>query len=187
NHPEKSYWPNFLGKQGFQVSSGPDLRFFKYGFDQVKSKISFCVVEVKRDNENTESCRKKPKLDLQSSSSEDVHGVRVTREEKLKGQHAGELLLDLHRIVEDKFSENCSEYSMPGLIIDGTRVSLSMLVISKEHYEKLKDGNVLEETDEAFIYCSAFYNILLESQRNDLIELFLYLDNMSESFSVFDR
>lgn len=58
-----------------------------------------------------------------------MHGVRVTREEKLKGQHAGELLLDLHRIVEDKFSENCSEYSMPGLIIDGTRVNIEFILI----------------------------------------------------------
>ncbi|CAG2226494.1 unnamed protein product [Mytilus edulis] len=85
------------------------------------------------------------------------HGTS-TLADKVKGQHAGELLLDLHSIKKKRFS-NCSEYYMPGMIVDGTGVSITMLVISRSHYEKIERNEPLDPEDKAQIYVIPIFNI----------------------------
>ncbi|XP_052079421.1 uncharacterized protein LOC127717701 [Mytilus californianus] len=184
NHPERSCWEDFLGRPGFNLTSTPDLRFYRYGFDHSKSRSSFCVVQTNNmPKDTTEPCRKKQKKKFDSESEtsgdDDIQYSRTSLEDRLKGRHAGALLVDLHTIVKEKHDDTCIEYSMPGMLVDGTRVCLTMLVISKDHYEKLKVGQELTKDDAATIYYSTFYDILLQSQRNDLIELFLCLNNMT--------
>ncbi|VDI28962.1 Hypothetical predicted protein [Mytilus galloprovincialis] len=182
NHPERSCWENFLGRPGFNLTSTPDVLFYKYGFDFSKSRSSFCVVQMNnKPNDTTEPCRKKQKCDSENetSSDDDSRYSRTSVEDRLKGRHAGALLVDLHDIIKDKYDNTCEEYSMPGMLVDGSRISLTMLVISKDHYERLKNGQELTKNHAATIYYSTFYDILLRSQRNDLIQLFLCLNNMT--------
>ncbi|XP_071148087.1 uncharacterized protein [Mytilus edulis] len=182
NHPERSCWENFLGRPGFNLTSTPDLLFYKYGFDLSKSRSSFCVVQMSnKPKDTTEPCRKKQKCDSENdtSSDDDSRYSRTSVEDRLKGRHAGALLVDLHDIIKDKYDNTCEEYSMPGMLVDGTRISLTMLVISKDHYERLENGQELTKDHAATIYYSTFYDILLQSQRNDLIQLFLCLNNMT--------
>ncbi|CAC5418978.1 unnamed protein product [Mytilus coruscus] len=94
---------------------------------------------------------------------------------KVLGQHAGELLLDLHEYGSD---DHISKLTTPGLIIDGTKVYFTLLEMSKSHYEKLCKNLELDETDRAIICYSRPLDILHFESRNTLIENFVQLNNI---------
>ncbi|XP_076117642.1 uncharacterized protein LOC143085270 [Mytilus galloprovincialis] len=192
--PEKSVWKNF---KGITVTSKPALRFFKSGIDDIETETAFAVIEVKRDIDTDEICKSAPpkrmKRSLSSGSQSDsTNSSPPTRRrqrngtstlaDKVKGQHAGELLLDLHSIQKKRFS-NCSEYYMPGMIVDGTGVSITMLVISRSHYEKIERNEPLDPEDKAQIYVSFFYDFLNQAERNELMRVFMILNNIPEIYS----
>ncbi|CAG2226495.1 unnamed protein product [Mytilus edulis] len=185
--PEKSVWKNF---KGITVKSKPDLRFFKSGIDDIETETAFAVIEVKRDIDTDEICQSAPpkrmKRSLSSGSQSDsTNSSPPTRRQqrngtstladKVKGQHAGELLLDLHSIKKKKdlvIAQNIT-----------CRVSITMLVISRSHYEKIERNEPLDPEDKAQIYVSFFYDFLNQDERNELMRVFMMLNNIPEIYS----
>ncbi|XP_076107773.1 uncharacterized protein LOC143076038 [Mytilus galloprovincialis] len=94
---------------------------------------------------------------------------------RVLGQHGGELLLDLKRYQE---STTESQLTMPGIIIDKTKVIFTVLVMSRIHLDKLKNNQLLQNDDRAVIYYSKPLDILSEESRSVLIENFMRLNNV---------
>ncbi|CAC5368172.1 unnamed protein product [Mytilus coruscus] len=94
---------------------------------------------------------------------------------RVLGQHGGELLLDLKRYQE---STTESELTMPGMIIDQTKVIFTLLVMSRTHLDKLKNNHLLQNDDRAVIFYSKPLDILSEESRSILIENFMRLNNV---------
>ncbi|VDI64741.1 Hypothetical predicted protein [Mytilus galloprovincialis] len=112
---------------------------------------------------------------LLDMSKEPIPEIIADLNEQVLGQHAGELLLDLHEYGLD---DHISQLTSPGLIIDGTKVYFTLLEMSKSHYEKLCKNVELDETDRAIIYYSRPLDILHLESRNTLIENFVRLNNI---------
>ncbi|XP_063396340.1 uncharacterized protein LOC134680956 [Mytilus trossulus] len=100
--------------------------------------------------------------------------VRIANTRVL-GQHGGELLLDLKRYQE---SSTESQLTIPGMIIDQTKVIFTVLVMSRTHLNKLKNNQLLQNDDRAVIYYSKPLDILSEESRSVLIENFMRLNNV---------
>ncbi|XP_052075666.1 uncharacterized protein LOC127713089 [Mytilus californianus] len=97
------------------------------------------------------------------------------------GQHAGELLLDLHNYMErhsDVKNEKPSTLTMPGMIIDKTMVYITLLEMSYQHYEKLARAEQLTSEDRATIYYSAPHSIFDKEDSFILFNTMVYLNNI---------
>ncbi|XP_052070799.1 uncharacterized protein LOC127709355 isoform X2 [Mytilus californianus] len=195
NHlPDKSVWKNL---KGITVTSKPDLRLFKCDTQDKVKETSFSVTQVKedkyRDNKGENLAAKRMKISCSSDLDFDSKISKTTKRRpsketanKVKGQHAGQLLLDLHSVHRKSFV-NGSEYYMPGIIVHRTGVAVTMLVISKTHFEKIEKNEPLGLDDRAKIYVSCFYDYLNEEERNELIQVFLIMNNIQEYHTEHDE
>ncbi|CAC5409202.1 unnamed protein product [Mytilus coruscus] len=61
-----------------------------------------------------------------------------------------------------------------------TQVAVTMLVISKTHFGKIEKNEPLGLDDRAKIYVSCFYDYLNEEERDELIQVFLIMNNIEE-------
>ncbi|XP_052072340.1 uncharacterized protein LOC127710495 [Mytilus californianus] len=105
------------------------------------------------------------------------------------GQHAGELLLDLHNYMEqhsDVKNEKPSTLTMPGMIIDKTMVYMTLLEMSYQHYEKLAGAEQLTSEDRAIIYYSAPHSIFDKEDSFILFNTMVYLNNI-QSIMKWDK
>ncbi|CAG2245832.1 unnamed protein product [Mytilus edulis] len=177
------------------VISEPDLRFFKSGLEQKKTDNMVTVLEVK----NTIKVRKlrkrsrelSPEIYFPDESSSSSSGscswltdgeqeadrplIERIANTRVLGHHGGELLLDLKRCQKSTAE---SQFTMPGMIIDKTKVIFTVLVMSRTHLDKLKNNHPLENDDRAVIYYSKPLDILSEESRSILIENFMRLNNV---------
>ncbi|VDH93270.1 Hypothetical predicted protein [Mytilus galloprovincialis] len=195
---DETVWENLIGIP--KVISKPVIRFLKDGIgDSYDDDDYECdgmvvpVVQVKNNYDLTHapSWRKRRKISgnpLSSSSNQrnsefNKHKDKIRERTHLEvrlnsmvlGQHAGELLLDLRRHCKD---DDKPKLTMPGMIVDGTKIFFTVLEISSTHYKKLKENVELEEEDKAIIYYSTPLDILLRNDRNDLIDNFIRLNNI---------
>ncbi|XP_052067687.1 uncharacterized protein LOC127706981 [Mytilus californianus] len=105
------------------------------------------------------------------------------------GQHAGELLLDLHNYMKrhsDVKNEKPSTLTMPGMIIDKTMVYMTLLEMSYQHYEKLAGAEQLTSEDRATIYYSAPHSIFDKEDSFVLFNTMVYLNNI-QSIMKWDK
>ncbi|XP_052072114.1 uncharacterized protein LOC127710361 [Mytilus californianus] len=109
------------------------------------------------------------------TSKEQLPEILTDLNKRVLGQHAGELLLDLH---EYGFDDHTSKLTLPGMIVDGTKVYFTLLEMTKTHHEKLCKNLELDETDIATIYYARPLDILSQESRNILIENFVRLNNI---------
>ncbi|XP_076089516.1 uncharacterized protein LOC143059829 [Mytilus galloprovincialis] len=193
---DETVWENLIGIP--KVISKPAIRFLKDGIgdsndDDECDGMVVPVVQVKStyDLTHSPSWRKRRKISdnpLSSSSNQrnsefkkykDKVRERTHLEVRLNsmvlGQHAAELLLDLRRHCTD---DKKPKLTMPGMIVDGTKIFFTVLEISSTHYKKLKENIELEEEDKAIIYYSTPLDILLRDDRNVLIDNFIRLNNI---------
>ncbi|XP_071181562.1 uncharacterized protein [Mytilus edulis] len=187
---DQSTWKNLGGLD--KVISQPDIRLFKYGVftkSSIDRKRVVSVVEVKKSRHHRdldssdsdgEACKSTSSVSSvrsrSSDTSENAPKIELLLNRAVLGQHAGELLLDLHKFVtKDCYTD---QYKMPGMIVKGTMVFVTVLEISRQHYIKLAANKELEDGDKAIIYYSRPFNILNERDRNVLIESFVRLNNM---------
>ncbi|VDI82408.1 Hypothetical predicted protein [Mytilus galloprovincialis] len=111
-----------------------------------------------------------------SDSSENAPKIELLLNRAVLGQHAGELLLDLHKFV----TKDCDtdKYKMTGMIVKGTMVFVTVLEISRQHYIKLAANKELKDEDKAITTILRPLILLNETDRNVLIESFVRLNNM---------
>ncbi|XP_076078258.1 uncharacterized protein LOC143048456 [Mytilus galloprovincialis] len=195
-----------------QVTSEPDIRLFKCGLDHEFSKVMVSVVKVKPDltynpvipsgkakkrrktfrersrhsgfsSENVHSKCSTSSMDTLESVDTEELSIKVDLNDRVLGQHAGELLLDLNnkhkgdekQHLEEELKKNLT---MTGMIVDGTRVFFTLLEMTRKHYQKLKDNEDLDIDDKAIIYYSNPKDILMEPERRTLIKDFMSLNNI---------
>ncbi|CAC5406384.1 unnamed protein product [Mytilus coruscus] len=198
---DETVWENLKGIP--KVISKPTIRFLNDGIgdsnddddDYECDGMVVPVVQVKTNYDLTHglSWRKRRKISghpLSCSSNqrtsefkkykdkvrEPTH-LEVRLNTMVLGQHAGELLLDLRRHCTD---EDKPKLTMPGMIVDDTKIFFTVLEISSTHYKKLKENIELEDQDKAIIYYSTPLDILLREDRNVLIDNFIRLNNINE-------
>lgn len=168
-------WTNLFG---LNVISKPDLRLYKKGtpsaFERPKTVVS--VVEVKKGIQKDTNYLKSSDTSSSASGSEDEATrpqIMTELNERILGRHAGELLLDFNRFaIKNK---------MPGMIVNGTKVIFTLLDMPSGHYCKLAANQQLDNsTDKATIYYSKPLNILINKDRDILIEAFMKLNNLPE-------
>ncbi|XP_052088563.1 uncharacterized protein LOC127725545 [Mytilus californianus] len=195
-----------------QVTSEPDIRLFKCGLNHEFSKVMVSVVQVIPDltynpvipsgktkkrrktfrersrrsgfiSENVLSKYSTSSMETLASGDTEELSIEVDLNDRVLGQHAGELLLDLHNKhkgdeklhSEDEVRKNLT---MTGMIVNGTRVFFTLLEMTRKHYQKLKDYEDLDENDKAIIYYSNPKDILMEPERRTLIKDFMSLNNI---------
>ncbi|XP_052068659.1 uncharacterized protein LOC127707939 [Mytilus californianus] len=90
--------------------------------------------------------------------------------------HAGELLLDLHKYKSEPKVSNIM--TLPGIIVDGTKVYFTMLEMSESHHEKLDKNIELNGSDRATVYYAKPLDILVQSDRDIIIENLVRLHNI---------
>ncbi|XP_076110727.1 uncharacterized protein LOC143079346 [Mytilus galloprovincialis] len=188
NQANQSVWENLDGIE--KVTSEPDLRLYKCGFNYEYTGEMISVTEVKpRDDDfdSNEPPKKKYKGSPRGSatdiysSAENSDTIELDLRDSVLGQHAGELLLDLHREFINKeanYYEEDRKINMLGMIVNGTYVYLTVLDMTWKHYQKLRNNKILDDNDKATIYYTHARNILQERSRRVLIEEFLRLNNM---------
>ncbi|XP_052103155.1 uncharacterized protein LOC127736632 isoform X2 [Mytilus californianus] len=195
---DETVWENLKGIP--KVISKPVIRFLKDGIGDSNDDDDYeCVgvvvpvIQVKNDDlTHAPSWRKRRKISahpISSSSNqrtsefkkykdkvrEPTH-LEVRLNTMVLGQHAGELLLDLRRHCTD---DDEPKLTMPGIIVDGTKIFFTVLEISSTHYKKLKENIELDDQDKAIIYYSIPLDILLREDRNVLIDNFIRLNNIT--------
>ncbi|VDI71440.1 Hypothetical predicted protein [Mytilus galloprovincialis] len=105
----------------------------------------------------------------ESNQEADLPLIERITNTRVLGQHGGELLLDLNKYQGSRIE---SELTMLGMIIDQTKVIFTLLIMSRNHLEKLKSNQLLLNDDRAVIYYSKPLDILSEESRSILIENF---------------
>ncbi|XP_071147319.1 uncharacterized protein [Mytilus edulis] len=201
------YTSCFKGLMGVDVSSKPDYRLCTRHMSNVEDKDPFTVVSVVKleksdmDDENElfrkrhkqsgnrcssssedEPLRKKTKRSVKMESSSSMSSEDESRSLKsaleldlgsaVLGQHAGQLLLDIPKI-------QYTTIKIPGMIVKDTKVYFTLLDMSGDHYYKLCKRMTLDkDRDVATIYYSKPLDILIEEERNILIENFMRLNNI---------
>ncbi|XP_063444813.1 uncharacterized protein LOC134725157 [Mytilus trossulus] len=94
---------------------------------------------------------------------------------KTLAQHAGELLLDLHKF---RSGENLASFTLPGMIVDGTKVYFTLLEMSESHHNKLDKNLELTEGDRAIVHYAKPLDILGQEDRDLIIEILVRLHNI---------
>ncbi|XP_063411677.1 uncharacterized protein LOC134694584 [Mytilus trossulus] len=186
-NPLSSVWENL---KGVDVTIKPDLRLSTNKSNGLALSVNELKVNrLKIEEEDYQGPPpKKRKWSWHPNSSQDLPDSSVVKRlgpgkisftDQVEGQHAGQLLVDLHSMKE-KLTDSNNTYLMPGLVIEGTSIAMTMLVISKTHFDKIKNNEPLGEEDKGKIYFSWFYDFMMESQRSILIKLLLSLNNTSD-------
>ncbi|XP_063408518.1 uncharacterized protein LOC134692081 isoform X2 [Mytilus trossulus] len=189
------------------VSSKPDYRLCTRYMSNVEDKDPYTVVSVVKlektdiDDENKlfrkrhkqsgnrcssssedEPLRKKTKRFVKMGSSSSMSSEDESRSLKsaleldlgsaVLGQHAGQLLLDIPKM-------QYTTIKIPGMIVKDTKVYFTLLDMSGDHYYKLCKRMTLDkDRDVATIHYSKPLDILIEEERNILIESFMRLNNI---------
>lgn len=159
-------------------------------FPETSSVVSIAEVKhlglfTKEDDEKEPKAR--PLRNTSSYSSEQkeaddsessVHEKPAILErigQKFLGQHGGELLMhqSLYRKTLDE--ERSMKY-IPGMMVIGTEVTLTLLELHGKHLAELrsKDGNIRHKS---FIYYSKPRDLLKKEDRDILLESFVRLNN----------
>ncbi|CAC5403986.1 unnamed protein product [Mytilus coruscus] len=168
-------WKNFRGMT--EVTSLLDLRLYSYGIKTTKtatskSKFPISVVEVKKSVEKQfgESELLDPLTERKPPIEEYLTNSKSLR------QHAGQLLLELNKCQKDY--KNCPILTMSGMIIDGTKVFITVLEMKKKHLNKLENNEELDEDDKALIYYSQPFDLIYSDERSILIDNIMRLNNI---------
>ncbi|XP_052066014.1 uncharacterized protein LOC127705695 isoform X4 [Mytilus californianus] len=185
-------WENVLGSM--KVMSIPAIRLKKCGIqclrEDLESPLVVSVVEVKKDSTLSNMDSMTDEIESASVDSdsftnfqifENFQSEKSTRIEeyfnsRLLGQHAGELLLNLYELT--KKCDKLTKFTIPGMIVNKTEVMLTLLEMSQEHFDRLKNEQVIEESDRAVIYYSRPFDIIYPNDRNTLIDCFMRLNNI---------
>ncbi|VDI15590.1 Hypothetical predicted protein [Mytilus galloprovincialis] len=181
-NPLSSVWENL---KGVDVTTKPDLRLSTNKSNGLA--LSLKVNRLKIEEEDYQGPPpKKRKWSWHPNSSQDHPDTSVVKRlgpgkisftDQVEGQHAGQLLVDLHSMKE-KLTDSCKNYVMPGMVIEGTSNAITMLVISKTYYDRIENNEPLGKEDKGKIYFSWFYDFMMESQCSYLIKLLLSLNNI---------
>ncbi|CAC5415643.1 unnamed protein product [Mytilus coruscus] len=91
-------------------------------------------------------------------------------------KQAGELLLDLHKYKSEPKVSNIM--NLLGIIVDGTKVYFTMLERSESHHEKLDKNIQLNGSDRATVYYAKPLDILVQRDRDIVIENLVRLHNI---------
>lgn len=202
----RSVWKQLRGMNKTVVAE-PNLRFYCTGEDFSAKNSLLTVTEVKNkgwhseeyklkrkygEDSSKEGKRRRHEVSYSSSSSSSTSSLSdqsfSTSEspsieydvcEHTLGQHAGELLLDLHTYMEQYKGERTpSVLFMPGMIVDKTMVYFTILEISYQHYLKLAGADDLPNEERATIYYSHPKDLLDEHTIPILIDTFVRLNDM---------
>lgn len=103
---------------------------------------------MKRRREFTEPLKKRRRICSASSSPststsspyrsiknrQDKPQIEYDLDKRILGQHAGELLLDLdrYRVPNEKLANLSNKLTMPGMIVDGTKVRIFFYFLSSQ-------------------------------------------------------
>ncbi|CAC5366770.1 unnamed protein product [Mytilus coruscus] len=162
NEANQSVWENLDGIEN--VASQPDLRLYKCGFNNKYTGEMITVKPREEDFESNEPPRKKYKRRGRNyagseadtyMSAENSDVIELDLQDSVLGQHAGQLLLDLNREYINKeanYYEDDRKINMPGMIVNGTYVYITVLDMTWKHYQKLRTNKTLDENDRATIY-----------------------------------
>ncbi|XP_076076652.1 uncharacterized protein LOC143047477 isoform X2 [Mytilus galloprovincialis] len=187
---DEAIWKNLHGMD--RVVSNPDIRLYKHGITtmpEVRTSDMVVSVKVKKVfNKNPEELERQLRLmesthlsnsfsSLTSNESDDgsIPSIAFDLNKEVLGQHAGELLLDLY---ECRRRGDVPMLTMPGMIVDGTKVYMTLLEISNTHFRKLEGNQELTPQDRATIYYSKPLNILQDDERSILMETCIRLNNI---------
>ncbi|XP_052086948.1 uncharacterized protein LOC127724127 [Mytilus californianus] len=196
-HPEisiskedEAVWKNLHGIN--RVVSKPVIRLYKHGImtkPEVRTSEMVVSVKVKKDfikdpeelemqlrlMESTHLSNSCSSLSSNESYDGSIPSIEIDLNKEVLGQHAGELLLDLY---ECHRSVDAPILTMPGMIVDGTKVYMTLFEISNNHFRKLEGNQELTPEDKATIYYSKPLNILQDDERSILMEIFIRLNNI---------
>ncbi|XP_063403478.1 uncharacterized protein LOC134687260 isoform X2 [Mytilus trossulus] len=187
---DEAIWKNLHGID--RVVSKPDIRLYTHGITttpEVRTSDMVVSVKVKKVfNKNPEELERQLRLmesthvsnsysSLTSNESDDgsILSIEMDLNKEVLGQHAGELLLDLY---ECRRCADIPMLTMPGMIVDGTKVYMTLLEISNTHFQKLEGNQELSHEDRATIYYSKPLNILQYDERCILMETLITLNNI---------
>ncbi|CAC5391693.1 unnamed protein product [Mytilus coruscus] len=187
---DEAVWKNLHGID--RVVSKPDIRLYKHGImtkPEVRTSDMVVSVKVKKGfNKDPEELERQLRLmesthlsnycsSLSNNESDDgsIPSIEIDLNKEVLGQHAGELLLDLY---ECRRRVDVPILALPGMIVDGTKVYMTLLEISNTHFRKLKGNQELTPQDRDTIYYSTPLNILQDDERSILVEIFIRLNNI---------
>ncbi|XP_052082025.1 uncharacterized protein LOC127719792 [Mytilus californianus] len=100
---------------------------------------------------------------------------------RVLGQHAGELLLDLHTFVN---LTEMTTLSFPGMIVNKTEVILTLLEISCDHLQKLESDTDILLDQRGTIYYSKPFDIMDCEDRSVLIDSLIRLNNFEYQINI---
>ncbi|KAK3103034.1 hypothetical protein FSP39_015928 [Pinctada imbricata] len=160
--PCKMYSPHQVVKQGTQHPS------------------VVAVCKVQRDGPQMNQCdlqlnnriQKKVKSDIvvssPTSSEASLHQMPQHLDERIVGQHGGELLFH--------YPDTIKRGKICGLIVQETQVTFTMLEMSKDQYKDIVDGNIRRGSeDRPTLKFSKPYDYLKTEDREYVIEAFIKL------------
>ncbi|XP_071149075.1 uncharacterized protein [Mytilus edulis] len=148
-----------------------------------KKKIRVCSASSSSSASSTNSKIRrstKSRTEKLQIKLEEKPQIEIDLNKKILGQHAGELLLDLdrYRVSNEKLADLSNILTMPGMILDGTKVFFTLLEMTVKHHTRLHYNQELDEDDRATVYYSRPLDILIEKDRQILIENFVRLNNI---------
>lgn len=160
---------------GTIVRSEPDLRLYTSGPECEASNTMVSVIKVKPGYRSSpDPDMGLPRKRLTGSLRSCDYGVILDKEhadpialnlhDDVLGQHAGELLLDLHlkyRMKSSTCYEDDCKVNMLGMLVDGSLIYLTVLEMTWQHYQKLKNNQPLEPEDQATIQYTSPQNFLM--------------------------
>lgn len=127
---------------------------------------------LRKRTKRTVKIKSSSSMSLENESRNYISEIELDLGSAVLGQHAGELLLDIPKI-------QYTSIKIPGMIVKDTKVYFTLLDMSGDHYYKLcKRMTLNKDKDVATIFYSKPLDILIEEERNILIESFMRLNNI---------
>ncbi|XP_064630303.1 uncharacterized protein LOC135503558 isoform X1 [Lineus longissimus] len=165
---------------GKKVTSTPDLRYVKCKDQDV---LVATIAEVKKMPKIAggppEKRRRLIDEDISDDSDDDDEEEDSFLSDKLRGQHAAELLLE---VSESILPIHEKKRHVLGLIIQGTNVCLTGLEIDEDHFKQLQEPVYKELKDEkAMIYHTRSYDMFIKEDRHHLIKILLTLVKLADN------
>ncbi|XP_071140806.1 uncharacterized protein [Mytilus edulis] len=170
------------------VISSPDLRLKgtllnteEEDLSQQISHLVVSVIELKHNSDSKEPVYKHKTRSENgcSDTNEDIaiHQLSFLHSAAL-GQHAGELLLE--------WQDSCFNPYMPGMIVSGTKVVMTLLHITQDHVNRLKNGwDLVPDEDKATIHYGKPLDLLVKEDRDILLETLFKLSLMNRNIDWF--
>ncbi|XP_052085040.1 uncharacterized protein LOC127722186 [Mytilus californianus] len=170
------------------VVSRPDIRLkgtlLNTDEDDLSQQLSHLVVSVIEIKQNSDSKDPvyKHKTRSEKGCSEtnedaDIHELSFL-DAAVLGQHAGELLLE--------WEDSCFNPYMPGMIVSGTKVVMTLLHITQHHVNRLKNSwDLVPDEDKATIHYGKPLDLLVKEDRDILLETLFKLSLMNRNIDWF--